>query len=208
MAAAGGEGVAPVVISNSFAESGTGGITITKPSGVASGDLLVAVLSDGGGTNCTWTPAAGWTEIADETVTPNMSVAYKVAGGSEGASYAFTSTGVGSFGAGVIFCIRNGSYDVISAIATSIGAVACVPASVSASCDGSLLLSAFACYTASVTWSTPSGMTSAFSDTNATRPGIAVFRQVVPYGATGTRSSLPTGSGNTNAGVNIIIKPK
>lgn len=74
----------------------TGSLTINKPTGTASGDLLIAVI---GGTKST-TPS-GWTQLADvDTGSSSVGhayVYYKIAGGSEPSSYTFNQTGSSSF---------------------------------------------------------------------------------------------------------------
>jgi hypothetical protein len=73
---------------NGTATSGTS-VTITKPTGVAEGDVLTALLST---TNQTFTAPAGWTRLATGGNSSNWSVDvwYKVAGPSEPASYGFS----------------------------------------------------------------------------------------------------------------------
>lgn len=67
--------------------SGTS-VTATKPTGTASGDLLLAFFVSN---SQNATPPSGWTEIADETIEVfRLQVYYKVAGGSEPANYSFT----------------------------------------------------------------------------------------------------------------------
>lgn len=62
--------------------------TATKPTGTASGDLLVGVFTSNS-QDCT--PPAGWTEILDSVIDVfRCQVFYKVAGGSEPANYAFS----------------------------------------------------------------------------------------------------------------------
>lgn len=63
-------------------------VTATKPTGTASGDLLVAVFTSNS-QDCT--PPPGWTEIVDEVVEVfRCQIFYKVAGGSEPANYTFS----------------------------------------------------------------------------------------------------------------------
>lgn len=72
-------------------ESSLSTITIDKPSGTVSGDLLFAFV--GIRRNTTWTVPAGWTELQDQkctTVGTASVVAWKTAGGSEGSNYTFT----------------------------------------------------------------------------------------------------------------------
>ncbi|MFD4474688.1 hypothetical protein ACFWPU_01025 [Streptomyces sp. NPDC058471] len=62
--------------------------TASKPTGTVSGDLLLAVFTSNS-QNCT--PPSGWTETTDEAIEVfRCQVFYKVAGGSEPASYTFS----------------------------------------------------------------------------------------------------------------------
>ena len=81
-----------VVIQSQASAKGSGSLVITKPSGVVSGDLLVAVLMNGG--SATISAPAGWTAIREDTEIngTNQRIFYKVAGGSEGADYTFTAS--------------------------------------------------------------------------------------------------------------------
>ncbi len=69
-------------------------LTITKPTGTASGDVLIASISVDTGSSITITPPTGWTLVTRQnlTTTVGQGVYYKVAGGSEPTSYAWTLT--------------------------------------------------------------------------------------------------------------------
>jgi hypothetical protein len=76
----------------------TNGTTVTKPAGVAAGDLLLATMEiDADPT--TVTGPAGWTKLLDTVGAPGTSMAYhtqvwwKLAGASEPASYSWTVSG-------------------------------------------------------------------------------------------------------------------
>lgn len=68
--------------------SGWGGsITVNKPSDVAEGDVMVARVYVAGA-SATVTPPSGWTLVTSKAEVSNaLYLYYKVAGGSEGASY-------------------------------------------------------------------------------------------------------------------------
>lgn len=71
----------------------------STPTGTASGDLLVAALNTGSGSTAL-APPAGWTAIVAAWTDSNDSAGatwYKVAGGSEPASYTFTWTTSGDY---------------------------------------------------------------------------------------------------------------
>lgn len=76
--------------------TGTGGRTVTKPTGTVEGDLLVAHFVSGDSSGNITAPA-GWTLVGSEdreaTTRPQSAVYYKIAGSSEGADYTFTPSG-------------------------------------------------------------------------------------------------------------------
>ena len=85
--------------SNSNLTNGSN-LTITKPSGVVQNDLLIAIC----GMNATatsWALPSGWTQqLAFRGNGEELTVWYKVAGASEGASYNFTVTSAGALDGG------------------------------------------------------------------------------------------------------------
>ncbi|MBJ7472961.1 MAG: IPT/TIG domain-containing protein, partial [Solirubrobacteraceae bacterium] len=76
---------------------GSATVVVTKPAGTVADDVMIAsaVVNDGGNI----IPPAGWTAM--ETDQPNTASWYRVAGGSEGASYSFTSTSPDTFGVAI-----------------------------------------------------------------------------------------------------------
>ncbi len=81
----------------------TNTVAITKPAGTVAGDVLVACLALNGSTVAATGVPAGWTPVASVTSinNPRLYGYYRVAGGSEPATYAWTlSTAVAS-GAGI-----------------------------------------------------------------------------------------------------------
>jgi hypothetical protein len=193
-------GRVPITLVNyAQAAAATTPLTINKPTNTAQGDIMVAVMC--ADTNVTWTGDTDWTEVADLGDTSSLRIAYKVAGASEGASYAFTYAASVKKLSGCIITYRYAAYDTIGAFASP--ATDVIAPQITAA--GGLLLAAYAVSSASRTWSTPSGMASVCSDTDATAPGYAVFSQEINAGATGTRTSTcSTNSGN--AGILLSLK--
>jgi hypothetical protein len=70
-------------------------LTLNKPSGTVSGDVMLAAITITGGTGVTFTPPSGWSSVQrhNSTTVIGQEVWYKVAGGSEPASYDWTWTG-------------------------------------------------------------------------------------------------------------------
>lgn len=80
-------------------------VTITKPSGIVEGDLMIAMIV--GDVAGGMTHPSGWIQIAaaiGDTFTSEMS--YKIAGASEPASYSWNTGGISSGGAGLISGFR------------------------------------------------------------------------------------------------------
>jgi len=99
-------------------------LTINKPSGTVSGDVLVASVAWSDGiTPGAWS-SSGWTLVAqhDYNLSVDHSYAsfYKVAGGSEPSSYTFSQTASGAELAGGIIRI-SGAASVIAATASATG---------------------------------------------------------------------------------------
>jgi hypothetical protein len=78
---------------------GSGAIdaTLTKPTGTAANDVLLAVYGNAGGSGSTITWPSGFTEFIDFSVGSPDAISYraaiKIAGGSEPADYTITSSG-------------------------------------------------------------------------------------------------------------------
>lgn len=185
------------------------GLTINKPSGVVSGDTLVAIVAGGG---VTWTGDTGWTEAIDQGALPGIRVAYKTAGGSEGASYTFTGSS-SSTKFGIILCYRGVSWDVIGASVTTLtgdGALAISGVTSGAGTDDGVLLAAVASFdTVTATHSVPSGMRLIASHRESVNNRLlSIFAQTISGGATGTRSStIGGGTSSDNGGILIGLKP-
>jgi hypothetical protein len=84
-------------------------LTVSKPSGTVEGDLLIGVFYSYAGTGLMVAPS-GWTTIDQQTVTANSfshnaTIAYKIAGASEPATYTFSTSGSGEF-----FCAELACY--------------------------------------------------------------------------------------------------
>lgn len=96
-----------VVGAMSAGEDGTS-LTINKPSGTAEGDYLVASIAfDREGGTPAITPPSGWTAIQTEYSGASLWTGYKLAGASEGASYAWSFSGDARNIAGGIIAVRG-----------------------------------------------------------------------------------------------------
>lgn len=204
MAAAGSAGLpAPTFVGSAFAATAlSASLSISKPTGVAEGDIMIAFLQHN--TTATWTQPSGWTELVD-TGTASISVAYKVAGASEGSSYAFSCTDTHER-SGYILAYRGGSFDVIGSVSSATSLSSLTIPSVTSALDNSILLCMFAHTLSAISATAPSGMSTISSDSNATAPSSAIFSQVVQAGATGTRTVFSSSAGG-RSGVLLSIKP-
>lgn len=98
-----------VAATTKIQNSGTS-IVIAKPAGVVEGDLMVAVLYIGSASQPNITPPSGWISKGDnagESSSTKAEVFTKVAGPSEPANYAFTSSLTIGQGSGAIAAYRG-----------------------------------------------------------------------------------------------------
>ncbi len=179
-----------------YAGAGAANPSINVPSGVQASDLLVAFWHTFSSSSNSWTPPSGWTELADTTP---LCVAYKVASGSEPASYAFTHATVNC--AGIMVALRGGALDVAGTVAASLTAT-----SITLAKSNSLLLGFFGVSGGS-TLTAPSGMAAVASIAGGGGVSAYLFSQYpMAAGATGTRTAS---GGSSNLGSILVgIKPK
>ena len=193
--------VAPELVASASQQNVSRGLTLTinKPTGTVVNDLMVAVMADTGAAE-TWTGATGWTEIADQNASPNLRVAYKVAGASEASSYVFTRSGVVTeFLSGCILTYRYAAYDTIGSF--DLGPTLQLP-SISPSNSQSILIAMGANKLASDAPGIPISMTARVTDNDTTGPSYIVCDQPVAKGPTGTRVMS-----NGTSGIMLSIKP-
>ena len=194
----------PILISQaSTSGSNQNDLTINKPTGTREGDLMVAVVNNSN--TCTWTGDTGWTEVADQGTGAATRIAYKVAGASEGASYAFTQSADGQ-SSGTIVTYRNAAYDAVGTITS--GTDPLVLSSVTASVTFSRILATVARSSASITITGPATMQTIAIDNDATDPSRLVEQDdtLSLAGASGTRS-FTMGSTSNVSGALVAIKP-
>ncbi len=204
-------GPAPTFRSSSSALESGGTATVTKPAGVASGDLLVAfaAVSDETAGNNADTPS-GWSLVTSESEwwgNLQLAVFAKVAGGSEPASYSFT--GFDAFDAGAVVLLAYSGVDTTSPIQTSATQAFsfsdALAASVTVSSPPAVLVVAYSIADESSA-ATPSGMTARRSThTSFPTDVLATFDETRPdAGATGSRSSNITFGGD-GVGISLVV---
>lgn len=168
-------------------------VTFNVPTGTQNGDLMVALLSAGGGNNDVedWVNANFTFAVKNVTI-PNIAVAYRVASG-EGATVTFTTTKGCKMG-GVLITYRNAQWGITGITATGTStAVTANSINVSAA---SILIGAFAQSTSNVTWTNNSDMTflaELDSDGNGHSWYFATS-VIASSGATGNKTITASGS--------------
>lgn len=195
--AAAGLGLAPAaanaaiaVVNSANASTTTATLTITKPTNTASGQVMVAVVSGAGTT--TISAPSGWTLIQDTTSGSMRQLSYyRVAGASEPANYAFTSSASRNASGGITtFSGVNTTVPVeASGEANGASGNAVAPAITTLTTNDMILAS----YTtvAATTWTPPTGMTERWDKaSSSTTSGMASVPQAAA-GTTGTKTATP-----------------
>lgn len=192
--------IAPTFVASAQnATSATTSLTINKPTGTQQNDLMVAIVQTDASSS--WTSPAGWTEVADKGGKPGVSVAYKVAGASEGSNYTFTAGSNGDT-AGSILTYRSATYDTVGAFTTGSSTLTVPGVTVSAS-QSILIVTGVSGSTNTITG--PSYMTSRTSDF-VSKPSYLVLDKAIPKGP--SRNILVNvGSSINVAGIMLSIKP-
>lgn len=184
------------------ASSGGGTLTISKPTGVVSGDVLVAVIEVNNPSNVPATPA-GWTLLDSGSTGPSSATYYKVAGGSEPSSYSWT---VANLAAGVIAaytgCDPVNPVNVHGALnRTTASPLTATSITTTAPCK--IIFVAGIGGTPTIT--TPTGFTA-----RGTAAGAAdsAFLADMDQGATGATGNVTAAIGSTNNGYASLIALK
>lgn len=173
-------------------------ITIPKPAGTTTGDLMIAVTASVTGID--FTGDTGWTQVSD-TLSGDMfmRIAWKVATASEPSSYSFTVFGPKVVCGGYIQTWRNAAFDVAGTFFNgSPGTNPVVMPEVTPT-GSAMLLGFVGGSVLGIGYTTPTGMTLREAD-NTYAPSVASFYEAVVPGATGTRTSTPdTSAGHRGA---------
>lgn len=182
-------------IATASTQNGAAGntLTINKPTGTVEGDLLVAILcADGALAATPITLPTGWKlRGRSKDGSAHLSIAYKIAGASEGANYTFTAPVSTRVLGGSIITYRNARFGWTADTAGS-GSPTVAPA-VRVGASGNVVVGAYVTDSASVTFTTPTGMTAVTSNSDTTGPSWAVFEQeFAAAGSSGTKSSTPS----------------
>lgn len=195
--------IAPVLVATTAVQNSSSGSTLVmdKPLGTADGDLMIALLTAGGGTVSGWTGPAGWNEVADSTTGRPVNAAYWKTASSEGTSYTFTA-GTSRTLAGAILTYRYAAYDAISAFSTQVASPT-IPSALAATQQSNLL--SIVGYDLASSGTTIIGMTSRIVNNDAIAPSYRISSSPLAKGPSGTRNTT-TGGANSN-GIQLVIKP-
>lgn len=176
-------------ISHAFTDSGnTSSFTVAKPTDTQLGDFMLAYFFHHSA-GSTLTGPAGWTLLTSNNASTNSAaVYYQTAGGSEPATYSFSSTGSGNNGAAILtFRGGTGVVDVFGTFGTAGTTAVSVP-SITPTVDGlNITLIGAENSPQSVTVK-PARFTELFQD--GVTPLIAAYsdERLASEGATGTES--------------------
>lgn len=188
-------------------QAGATPLVVTKPSGVVSGDVLVASFIAVGTVHTT---LAGWTEIGfkAEGTSAGLTILRKVAGGSEPASYSFVNSG--GLVSGDIIALtgvdNTTPEDATATTGTGTGTTLTAPA-ITTVTDNAWWMTFFATDGTQTTLSQPSGFTvdvASFSD-GAGDVQRVDHKVITPAGPTGTTTSTAA-SGGWMA-ISVAVRP-
>jgi hypothetical protein len=171
-------------------------VVVNKPTPVKENDLMIAFMKETS-TIGTWTGDTSWTELVDQGAAPNIRVAYKVAGASEGASYTFTYTYSGVLSV-ILVAFRGAAIDATGSLATVDPTTVVMP-SITVTANSSVLLANVSTMGGAVP-TTPTGLVALYSGTSYP----CLYYQMVQSGATGDKSSTV---GGNSSGLLVSVKP-
>ena len=209
-------GITPAFRAAASATTTGATLTITKPSGTATNDVLVASIAVTPST-ATITPPSGWTLVRRMNnagpTSNSLAVYYKAAAAGEPASYAWGLSG-SSFTVGGIQGFTGidtaSPLDIENGQSTPSGTTHATP-SITTSVGNSMLVASHA-FASSQSWTPPSGMTEAFDQrsgaNNATGLGIEGSRVLMAVaGASGTKTATAAGSADAGNAHLLALRP-
>lgn len=184
----GGRIVTPPVYQTSNTASVAGGagssLTITKPTGVTAGDLLIAVLVQNAANG--WNELSGWTRLINTVDDPSTSFQYRIADGTEGASFTFAFTAGTNRASGIVMRFSNATSTYVGSTSFETTGTSRTAPSVTIIKNKSLALSVFTSDQALESWTgVRANVISAFS----TQCSFNVSYEEVDAGATAADSA-------------------
>ncbi len=191
---------APAPRSSSQAGNTSTPLTIRRPAGGVEGDILVATVSTSPGSIVS--APSGWTQLL--TLSSDMALYAKTAGGSEPASYSWTRSTSNGRWLGSIVAVPNAVVDVYDS-ATGAASTTILGPSLTPTGDALLIHTAVARYSTIgvADPAVPSGMTAQETlyeyGESSWYQSLLTVRETVAAGATGTRSFGGSGSSTWKA---------
>jgi hypothetical protein len=168
----------PTFMSSQRTQTSGTTVTVTTPTSLTAGNLLVAVCYRNDSTS-TWTFPSGWTSFVTNT---GRGIGYRVVTGTESSNYIFTCSTSGSL-MGTILAFDSGVLDVAGTVGANLASS--VAASVTAANNNSLLL---ALYSSNSTGSTVATAPAGFSLIDSYTSSFPIywdFSNSISSGATG-----------------------
>lgn len=185
-------------------------LTVNKPTGTVSGDVLVCTIGFSGGPGTVTLPD-GWNQVAFESgaTNPQIGLYYKVAGGSEPTSYSWTITN--AINSGMVIArysgVNNTTVGDVTAVSTaSATAVATLDLTgVTIQTDQAMLITCFSVNSGSTTITEDSTLVSEVYETTAGRR-TELDDGLVSTGATGV-INYDLGASRACAGIVWALRP-
>jgi hypothetical protein len=195
----------PVLVGTSTGSSSAATMVVNKPAGVVAGNLLVAAVASSDSNS--WSIPSGWTKAAELVGVPlydhSVTIFTKVAGGAEPASYTFDA-GASLKQSGIITAWSGLSYDSVGSSDVEHRGDDIIAPSITLGHDG-LLLAVYSTDINGETFTTPTGMLPLIDFHAGTTPSLTIFSQQLAAGATGSRTSTPSGGG-ASSGILLGLK--
>jgi hypothetical protein len=206
-----------------FTASNVGGsgttVTLTKPSGTVSGDVLIAAMNNIGASRSVTTIPSGWTLIKEELVATSPAVGLwvfkKVAGGSEPASYDFVFNYDFNGSGGIVAYSGGADVSVTGAVTTTSGGSSpyTVTAPAVTTPDNDSLLVWIGTLnvptpTAAATFTAPSGYTKRWEQSTSYNNAAITMAddELATAGSSGAASgSVANASGGTSNALGLLV---
>lgn len=191
--------IEPPITFRSSASAASG--TVSKPSGVVAGDILILIGAADTAAGA-WGAPSGFTDMFGFGASTG-GACYRVANGSEGASFNYTN-GSG-FISLVCLAFKDATVvDVVGVASGASGVSSLAATSVTTTVANCMLIAVFGS-NASVTLNAISGMTQVSSGANP--PCAGYYQLLSASGSTGTRTVTTTGGGSDLVGGMLALRP-
>ena len=193
------------------ATTGSGTLSLSKPSGTTASDVLIAHVVVRGASKTSITPPSGWQLVRRDNTTGSIGVAiyYKVAGSSEPSSYSFSFSSYDDASGGIA---AYSGVDTASPIDASSGkynsdSSTMTAPSVTTTTPSDMLLF-FGAVTTSASVTPPSGMTEKWEAMNSGLTTSEMAQQLLTSsGSTGNKTGSHSASGNSNISQLVALRP-